>query len=244
MSIDYGDPHCDDDDVSLLALGESAASECADHLRTCPDCTRRVLDMRAVVDAARPTDADLLAPAPIGLWERIAAEAFEASDAADQDPDPPQQPGKVVPLVRRRRWTAIVASAAAASGLIIGGAAVWFAVSGAQDRPVTVAAAQLVRPDTDAVMGSATLQRTAAGMALAVQAPQLPAPDGGYYEVWMATPDTVTMVAVGTINPGESAVFALPAAMDTGAFPVVDISLEQFDGNTGHSSVSVARAVF
>jgi anti-sigma-K factor RskA len=65
--------------------------------------------------------------------------------------------------------------------------------------------------------------------------------EDGYYEVWMATPDASTMVAIGTLNPGEEAVLTLPAGMDTAAFPLVDVSVEHFDGDAGHSAVSVVR---
>jgi hypothetical protein len=35
--------------------------------------------------------------------------------------------------------------------------------------------------------------------------------------------------------------FPLPAGMDMQAFPVVDISVEQFDGDVTHSADSVVR---
>ena len=76
---------------------------------------------------------------------------------------------------------------------------------------------------------------------LTVSVPDLPQVDDGYYEVWMATADTSTMVAIGTLSPGAEAHFTLPAGMDLGSFPVVDVSVEHFDGDTGHSAVSVVR---
>jgi hypothetical protein len=51
------------------------------------------------------------------------------------------------------------------------------------------------------------------------------------------------MVAIGTLNPGETARFTLPAGMDASAFPVVDVSVEHFDGDAGHSATSVSRGV-
>lgn len=249
MSTDYDAEHCSDDDVSLAALGEVIGSHQAQHLRACGRCSARVLELRDVVDTARDARADeLLVRPPADLWDRIAAEAFGGSAVADlEEPDREASPSgsNVVPLRRGlRRTAAVVATIAAASGILVGGFATWVVASRAGGEPALIASAALVRPDSDARMGTATLQRTSDGLALAVTAADLPAPDGGYYEVWMASPDTVTMVAVGTINPGGTAVLPLPSTMDTGAFPVVDISLEQFDGNTGHSSISVARATF
>jgi len=37
--------------------------------------------------------------------------------------------------------------------------------------------------------------------------------------------------------------FSLPGGMDMESFPVVDISLEQFDGDVTHSTDSVVRGV-
>jgi len=74
-----------------------------------------------------------------------------------------------------------------------------------------------------------------------VSVPNLPTLSGEYYEVWMATPDTTTMVAIGTLNPGEEGRFILPTGMDTASFPVVDVSVEAFGGDAGHSAKSVVR---
>jgi len=76
---------------------------------------------------------------------------------------------------------------------------------------------------------------------LVVSVPDLPAFSDEYYEVWMATLDTTTMVAIGTLNPGEEGRFILPAGMDTASFLVVGVSVEAFDGDAGHSAKSVVR---
>jgi len=49
------------------------------------------------------------------------------------------------------------------------------------------------------------------------------------------------MVAIGTLNPGEEGRFILPTGMDTASFPVVDVSVEAFGGDAGHSAKSVVR---
>jgi hypothetical protein len=76
---------------------------------------------------------------------------------------------------------------------------------------------------------------------LVVSVPDLPTASGSYYEVWMATADTSTMVAIGTLNAGQEGRFTLPEGMDMAKFPVVDVSVEAFDGDTGHSAKSVVR---
>ena len=104
-----------------------------------------------------------------------------------------------------------------------------------------VASAQLAPVDGAGFAGTATVSREGEAKVLTVEVPDLPAQSDGYYEVWMATPDTTTMVAIGTLNPGETGRFTLPAGMDAADFPVVDVSVEHFDGDAGHSATSVAR---
>ncbi len=89
--------------------------------------------------------------------------------------------------------------------------------------------------------GTATVEQGPDGAVLTVAVPDLPGVDDGYYEVWMATADAGTMVAIGTLSPGQQGHFSLPAGMDVGSFPVVDVSVEHFDGDAGHSATSVVR---
>ena len=39
----------------------------------------------------------------------------------------------------------------------------------------------------------------------------------------------------------ESGTFAVPAGLDLGEYPIVDVSDEPVDGNPAHSSVSIVR---
>ena len=49
------------------------------------------------------------------------------------------------------------------------------------------------------------------------------------------------MVAVGVLGADSKAALALPPTLDLRTYHVVDISLEQYDGNQAHSQVSVLR---
>jgi anti-sigma-K factor RskA len=62
----------------------------------------------------------------------------------------------------------------------------------------------------------------------------------GYYEVWVFD-GTVKMVAVGVLGADSTASLALPPTLDLRTYHVVDISLEQYDGDQTHSQVSVLR---
>jgi hypothetical protein len=93
------------------------------------------------------------------------------------------------------------------------------------------------------VSGAARIERVGATTTLSVEVPGLPAVDDGYYEVWMATADAGTMVAVGTLDADGTGSITLPGGMDVAEFPLVDVSIEHFDGDAGHSADSVVRGL-
>ena len=230
----------DDDALALLALGEAVDASTVQHVQSCESCRERLEEYRHVVDSARSIDEDdwPIEP-PEDLWLRISSSvAKEPGDVPR-----PEEAAVVVPLRARRTSAWIVGLVAASVGVLVGAGGVWLA-SSAGTAPQVVASTPLAPMDGYAASGSAALQRTSSGMQLAVSLPSLPAAGDGYYEVWMATPDTKNMVAIGTVNPDGEAVFSLPSGMDPGSFPVVDVSFERFDGDPGHSAVSVARGTF
>lgn len=225
-------PHCDDDELSIIALGEPARPEDEQHLQGCSRCQSRLDQLTAVVASARSiTDADRPVPPPIGTWDAIA-------DELGLTPA-----GNVTPIARRTRrkgtsW--LVAGAAAVAGVVVG-ALVTAGISSSTAPAELVASAALDPIDDSGYVGTATVEQSDGTAVLRISVPDLPAVDDGYYEVWMATPDTATMVAIGTLNPGQEATFDLPAGMAVTDFPVVDVSVEHFDGDAGHSAISVVR---
>jgi anti-sigma-K factor RskA len=64
--------------------------------------------------------------------------------------------------------------------------------------------------------------------------------DDGYYEVWLIETSVEGMVTLGVAQAGTNT-FELPAGLDLGRFPLVDVSVEPLDGDPTHSGVSVAR---
>ena len=223
-------PHCDDDDLAVLALGETPSTADDAHLQECARCRSRLDQLTAVAASARAiTDADRPTTPPASVWAAITEELGVSDD--------------VVPLDSRRRRSGrvwLIAAAAACVGLVLGGV-VTTVVSRTATPGQVVAEASLAPIGGAAVPGTATIERHGADDVLHVQVPGLPTLADGYYEVWMATADTSTMVSIGTLNPGEEGQFALPAGMDVGAFPIVDVSVEHFDGNAEHSATSVVR---
>jgi anti-sigma-K factor RskA len=62
----------------------------------------------------------------------------------------------------------------------------------------------------------------------------------GFLEVWLLSPDASGLVSLGVLR-GDTATFPVPDGLDLGEFPVVDISVEPFDGDPSHSGDSVVR---
>jgi len=231
-------PHCDEDELSVIALGEPARPEDEQHLQGCARCQSRLDQMTAVVASARSiTDADRPVAPPLGTWDAIADELGLTLPA---DVTPISRGTRHSRGTRRGAATWLIAGAAAAVGIAIG-AVVTAGITGGTGSADLVATAELDPIDDSGYVGTASVEQTDSGAVLRVTVPALPAVEDGYYEVWMASPDTTTMVAIGTLNPGQEATFPLPAGMAVTDFPVVDVSVEHFDGDAGHSAVSVVR---
>ncbi len=226
--------HCDDDELSIIALGEPASASDEAHLQSCPRCQSRLDQLSAVVTSARGiTEADRPTDPPPAVWEAITSEL--GMDSLSNVTSLAAAPSR-----RRRAAPWLLAGAAAVAGVLVGVVVTAGVTSGTGSADL-LASASLGPIDDSGFSGSAEVEQTTAGPILHVDVPGLPDVDDGYYEVWMATPDATTMVAIGTMNPGSEATFPLPAGMAVDAFPVVDVSVEHFDGDAGHSAISVVR---
>src|SRR4051812_21428149 len=203
---------------------------------------RRSVDVLAVPQLAAPSGA---VPPPPSVWDTIAARTGVTARprpevvASPLLPAPePRPPAPVVPLRRPRRSRAWLAAAAALLlGAGIGAGAV--ALAGRDDGTV-VASTALDPLDGATASGAARVVDKDGERMLEVQL-RAPAPGGDdFYEVWLADPDLQGMYAVGAVHAGTTSL-PLPAGLDVGRFPVVDVSVEPFDGDPAHSADSVAR---
>lgn len=253
--------HCTPEQLALTALNEPTPGDDAAHLAGCAECLDEVaalqlsVDLLAVPEFAAPTGA--VAPPP-AVWASIAAATgvgvSPASSARPAEvplhPVPPPAPAlalapapnpalpdNVVPLRRPRRTWLLVAAAAVVGGVVGAG------VVNALDRPEasTAVAVAVLDPlaDADASGDARVVERPDGSRVLQVQL-SAPALDDGYYEVWLLRPDVSGLVSVGVVQAGTT-VFDLPAGIDLGEYPVVDISVERLDGDPSHSGDSVAR---
>ena len=219
--------HCDPQTLSLIAIGEEPSAEEAVHLVTCDECRREWESLRAVADVARDLDDDELTAPPAHVWAAISEEIAET----------PADAGNVVPLRAKRGFAPWIAVAAAV-GLVLGG------VGGAmlmRSSPPEVVASVPLEPLADyTATGNAAVEVVDGTEVLSVDVSDLPATDG-YFEVWLLAPDASSMIALGTLGPGETATLPLPAGISLADYPVVDISVEPYDGDPTHSTDSVVR---
>lgn len=220
-------PHCDQDELALMALGEDIDNACAEHVARCEQCADELSAFREVVSTGRASGGpDMLATPPPQVWERISEQL------------------KTEPVVMRRRglptWLGLVAATVA--GVLIGAGIVTLSGRSAPDK--IVAAAQLApMPDGPDRGGDAeaTLNKTDDGYTVTVKATDMTGPEG-FYEVWLLDEQNSGLIALGTLAPGQrEATFPVPDGVDLEAFNAVDISDEPLDGNPGHSGATVMR---
>lgn len=261
--------HPDATTLALAALGEEIAAADAAHLASCPSCRDEVAELAELVAIGREAPSDL-PELPDRVWTGIQEElglttaipavspivrgGERTSDGASGTwaSAPPARPealgGTVVPLPRRSGWgrLATVASVAAMVGALVGGTIVWSAVSRATPEPGAqlVVARATLDPLSDKVAepGEAKVLDSPDGLVVRVDARALPSLDG-FYEVWLLDSDATKLVALGALPSGSVGTFTVPPGVSIDDFPVVDISLEAYDGDPGHSKNSLMRGV-
>jgi hypothetical protein len=64
-------------------------------------------------------------------------------------------------------------------------------------------------------------------------------PDDGFVEVWIIDTEVERLVSLGPLR--EDGQYELPDGLDPEAFPIVDVSVEPFDGDPAHSGDSRLR---
>jgi Anti-sigma-K factor rskA len=66
---------------------------------------------------------------------------------------------------------------------------------------------------------------------------------GQFYYAWLLNPETNKMLPLGQIGPGGEASFEVPLTLLT-RYGAIDVSLEDDDGDPGHSVTSVLRGAY
>jgi hypothetical protein len=235
--------HCDAEWLALRALGESDTGPDEAHLASCAQCRGELDALATVAATARTvTVADRPADPPPEVWQRITAELQRPADAADTPGRAAGGEPAAAPVVelRPRRRTLLVGVAAALVGLLAGSVTTAALVR----RPPATSVVATVRlaplPDQTA-QGTAVLKQEAGADVLTVDVRGLNASPAAFYEVWLMSPDTNGLVALGVLGPADQGTFEVPKGLDLSRYSVVDVSVEPFDGNPAHSSDSIVR---
>ncbi|HEX2905158.1 MAG TPA: anti-sigma factor [Jatrophihabitans sp.] len=211
------------DNLALMALGETVDPGFAEHQSSCPICRAELAELTATVQLARASSREVVeATPPPSVWQAIEAEV-----------------AGVPSLSRRgRRWRAArwqLGLIAAVLVLSVGlGGYLLGRDTSPQARSVAASAALVQQPGGPKnVSGSAVVVHTTAGYSLTVTTHSLPY-RSGYYAVWVYDPKINHMINVGALDAAGSGQFVLPPGVDIRDYDVVDVSAQDFDGSPVH----------
>lgn len=139
---------------------------------------------------------------------------------------------------RRRRRSGWMAALAAAAVLVVAVAGSILVTS--DPSPDTVATFALDALDDRAQEVEGTIVEDGGQTRIEVDLAALPAaPDDSFYELWLLDADAGRLVSLGPVEDQGS--FVVPAAVEVGDWPLLDVSVEPVDGDPTHSSDSVLR---
>ena len=253
------DGHLSNDALAELSAAHSVATvptEHRQHVDQCAQCQQALTDVDRVIAALG--SPNLVEEPPPGLWDSIAADLGDELDTAITDStsaptDRSNQTGASPQQLRPRPesrgapWWGVFT--AAAVGALIGGVGIAAILNQdtSQDDP----------PVADSVLGAATLEPVAAedisgtadmvqrddgSMELTIEISNAPDPAEGYFEVWLRDEEASQLISLGTVTR-ESTTLEVPAGVDLAEYNVVDVSHEHFDGDPGHSGVTLAAGL-
>jgi anti-sigma-K factor RskA len=241
---DPHDPRFDldrQDNLVLLALGESVPPEFELHQVTCEQCQQELAGYANTVELARESGEhrdQLSTVPPASVWSGIVAELGLTNTAQ------PTSHARARTSDRRMssRWrygllaaAAVVVVAAAAAGGYLAGQ------SSSETNPSisTARLTQLPNGPSD-VSGSAEVRSANGGRQLMITTSGLPLRQG-YYEVWLFNPTTQGMTPVGTLGDHGAGTFTIPAGIDLRDYHVIDVSAQDYGGATVQHGQSVLQ---
>jgi Anti-sigma-K factor rskA, C-terminal len=236
--------HPDPDDLALAALpAEPSDPGVAAHLAGCATCRAHVDELARTVALAQDGGGagDLGGP-PDRVWAAITAELGAEIQPVDDAP-PPERP-----KARRRVLVAAVAALVAlvaGVGIGLGVGAVGGAPGAGPPSSTVVAQLQPIGPLDPAASGTLTATERAGVRTMAVRLTRVPDTAGAdYLEVWLMNGAGTEIVALGALtrdDTGYTGSFTVPSNLPMAQLDLVDVSAERYDGNPGHSGVSILR---
>jgi hypothetical protein len=237
--------HVDPDVLALAALGELgelvASGADQEHLAGCPACRAEWDRLAEVVRVARSggMPEPLMRP-PEAVWSRITA-ALEADDVTERRFSAQRGRAPAAPA-SRGRWPRLLPVMAAC--LLAGAGAAVGVQQLTSSQVSSVGATTTLRPlpqfpQWRHASGTAAMERGPGGWLLRVSLNATPGQ--GFFEVWLLGRDGVRMISLGDLSRQRTGTFAVPPGADLSFYSRIDVSLQPFNGSTGHSKVSVVR---
>lgn len=239
--------HLEPNQLALLAIGDGD-DDSRNHVHTCSVCRAEVSSLSAV-SAILADGGPVPVRAPEHVWTAIAAAIDGQGDPVapapvnhlGRDPEGSRSlEASGTHHARHRRFSGRWLWGAAAAGA----AAMWVGsmVIDAVQQPgdELIASARLAPIAESVEPGEAEMYERDGQRVLRVDTAALPDVTDGYLEVWLLGDDPSGMVTIGTLNSGE-AEFVLPEGLPTDTYPVVDVSVEHYDGDPTHSGESLWR---
>jgi anti-sigma-K factor RskA len=176
--------------------------------------------------------------------ERVPPEAWEPGPV----PPPPELPAPTPPIREpaRRRWSARWAAAAVAACLAlvaagVGIGALVFGGDGDGEAGPAIALARVGEGGPDATGRAGVVSSDDGGLRVRVSG-LVPSGPGSYYELWLLDgPERLLSLGSFRVPASGAAEVTVPLPVEVTDFRFLDVSVEDADGDPGHSGVSVLR---
>jgi hypothetical protein len=231
------------EELARIALADLDDLDDSDrtHLDECAACRAELDGLRETVTLAGSLGPqDRLESPPGHLWDAVATELGLAGAGPVAGPVDEVAARRSGGEPQRRRTSVLLAVAAGVVGLLVGVLGTVLVVADGSNDPATVAAADLGALEGFRGAGTARLLDTEDGPAIELVTQRLPAPTG-YYEAWLINSDGERMISLGALDAAGRGTFQIPADLVEEGYVIVDVSLEEKDGDPTHSRVSVVR---
>jgi anti-sigma factor RsiW len=247
--------HPDPEDLALAALpAESSDPGVTAHLAECASCRAHVDELTHTVTLAQNGvggAGDAGGP-PDRVWAAIAAELGDELPAAEGPPRQPKDRRQLPPPQRPKARRRILVTAVAALVALVAGVGIGLGVGAlgggaGEGQPSSSIVAQLqpIGPLDRAAGGTLTATEHAGVRTMAVRLTGVADTAGAdYLEVWLMNGAGTEIVALGALtrdDTGYTGSFTVPSNLPMAQLDLVDVSAERYDGNPGHSGVSILR---
>jgi Anti-sigma-K factor rskA len=233
-------------DSLAVTAGTSRTSGTVALASPSPDVWQRVqTELGLPADLLPRAAPPSLSPAPTGPQPQAEPQAEPSHAAVTQLPRRHTHGSDAGPPRGRRSAALLVAAALVGALAGVGGTVLADRLTGDAGSDTVLAATPLDPLPTWQAGGSAEIVERADGereLRLDLSVDGAPTGDTGYREVWLIDRDVTKLMSLGVLR-GDSGTFVLPEGVDLAEYPVVDVSLEPYDGQPAHSGDSIVRGI-